>query len=77
MDNTVSEKDLVVCMTFIKDMRAWAVANNTNPWTVRQALIISLAIDTAAARARGIPPKNLQRFDERVKADTKKWLKRR
>ena len=73
---TVSERDLVTCMRFIRDMRAHAVINNVDPWAVRQALILALEIDTATALKRGIKPEELRRFDTFIKKDVKTWLKK-
>ena len=73
---TVKEQDLITCMTFIRDMRAWAALNNVDPWAVRQALLIALHMDTKAALARGIKHKDLQQFDRATRWSTGQWLKK-
>ena len=73
---TISEKELIGCMTFIKEMRIWAALNNVDPFAIRQALLTALHIDTKVALARGIKHKDLQIFDQTVRQDIGQWLKK-
>lgn len=73
---TVRERDLTTCMVYIRDMRAHAVINNVDPWAVRQALVLALEMDTAAALERGVKPEELRRFDTFIKKDVRAWLKK-
>ena len=75
MKGIVSEKDLVGAMRWIRELRKWALVNDTDPWAVRQAILMALEMDTEAALQRGVKLQALQRFDEIVKADIKEWLK--
>jgi hypothetical protein len=69
----VDEKQLEACLIRLRDFRAWAVINKIDPWAVRQALVMTLEIDTKATLDRGIKPEVLKNFDNLVKVDTQKW----
>jgi len=47
-------------------IRAYALEKKVNPWAVREALVIALALDAAAARDSGISYKELTEFDNQV-----------
>lgn len=60
----VKQEDLLTILVKLRDVRAWAVHNEADPWAFRQALITVMAIDTAAALERGVKNEDLARFDE-------------
>lgn len=73
---TVNEQELIGCMMFVRNMRAWAVQNNVDPWAVRQTLLIALHLDTKAALNRGIKHQDLQHFDRAARWSIGQWLKK-
>ena len=76
MTKQLPEKNLAGCLKRIRNMRHWAVTNNINPWTFRQALVMAIYIDTAGALARGVKPEQLQQFDATIKQDVIKWVEK-
>jgi len=69
MEKTVTEKqieDLGEILKRLVKIRAYALEKKVNPWVVREALVIVLALDTAAARDSGISYKELTEFDSQV-----------
>lgn len=60
----VNEEHLLIALKYLRDLRAWSVTKNINPWVIRQAVITFMAIDTEAALERGIEPDALLKFDE-------------
>lgn len=65
----VPEEDLVRALMSLREFRAWGVREDIDPWAIRQALIMVLAMDTEAALERGVDPDTLFTFDE--EAETK------
>lgn len=72
---TVSENDVLVVLTKLRDLRAWVIAKNIDPWATRQALLMALEMDTKAALEHGITQMQLDQFDNFVKHDMVNWLK--
>jgi len=70
----ISEEELLPVLVAIRNLRAWAVRENVDPWTLRQGLIIALELDTAAALRRGIPKVTLDAFDAEAKEDAQRWI---
>ena len=60
---TTPERDLLQALKKIRDLRAWAVRKRIDPWALRQALLLTIHIDTAAALKRGISSEGIQAFD--------------
>lgn len=71
----VEPQDLDRVMKAIRELRKYALQTNVDPWTFRQALIITLEIDTDAAIRRGVKEEDLDAFDKLVKVDVKAWMK--
>jgi len=67
MSKGVSSQDLLKVLVKVRDLRAYAVRKNLDPWAVRQGLLIALEIDTLAALRRGVPRENLVIFDMAAK----------
>jgi len=63
---TVNERHLLLALKKQRDLREWAVRRHIDPWAFREALILVLHIDAAAALERGVPPQNIQTFDDLV-----------
>jgi len=59
----VDKKDLLRALKRLRNFRAWGVKRNVDPWAIRQALIMVLAMDSAAATDRGVNVENLCKFD--------------
>lgn len=76
MVDYINEETLSRVMLKIRDFRAWVVANNIDAWTVRQALLMAVEMDTRSALQRGIRPLDILAFDSAVKLDINKWLDR-
>jgi len=70
----VDRDSLVATLQRLKDLRAWAMKKGIDAWAVRQALVIVMAMDTAAALRRGVSRRQLDFFDRVVRADAEKWL---
>jgi len=73
-ERTVDEKHLRLCMMKLRELRVMSVNKKVDPWAVRQALLIAIAIDTHAAIKRGIPLEKLKEFDTIVAEDIEKWI---
>jgi len=73
-EDVVSEDELIQALQFIKEMRLYALNMNMEPWSIRQALILALEMDTTAAIERGVPKKKLEQFDSEVRRDFKSWV---
>lgn len=73
----VSEEELFKVLMELRDLRARHLRRRGSPWALRQAFIIVLTLDTAAALERGVPPENLQGFDAVAQADAQEWVRRR
>jgi len=68
-------RDFMAVIIKLKDLREFCVRNNIDAWATRQALIIALEMDTAAALARGIRREDLESFDQVVKRDAREWMR--
>jgi len=73
---TVSEKDLSKVLMRLRDIRAWAVRVDMDPWAFRQALLLVLHIDTACALERGVSREHLESFDSFVAREAQAWVQR-
>lgn len=60
---TVDEEDFYAAMKRLRDLRAWGVEAEADPWAIRQALLTALRMDTQAALDRGVTRAQLRRFD--------------
>ena len=69
MNSTVNGEDLLFVLKKLRDLRAWAVHTETDPWAFRQALVMVMELDTAAALERGVSIQELHGFDIAVRAD--------
>ena len=76
-DSTVNEEDLGFVLKKLRDLRAWVVHTETDPWAFRQALVMVLELDTTAALERGVEYSTLTAFDAQVRADARTWAQRR
>jgi len=70
----VREGDLINMMRRMRDLRRWAHEHQMDPWAVRQALVIALALDTAAALKYGVSSENLEAFDREIRDDVQGWV---
>jgi len=70
----VREGDLINMMRYIRDLRRWAYEHKVDPWAVRRALVMVLALDTAAALKRGVSSENLEAFDREIRASVQEWV---
>ena len=77
MSSTVNERDLIVVLKWLRDVRIRHLRRRRGPWAFRQALIMVLALDTAAALEGGVPRGDLDAFDEVARADAWEWVRRR
>lgn len=73
---TISKKELLEALKRLRDVRAWHVKRKGDPWAFRQALVLVLELDTAAALGRGVAPRDLSFFDSTVRKDTQARLRR-
>jgi len=71
----VNEKHFYRVLVKLRDLRAWAVKRNMDPWAFRQAMITVLELDTLAALERGVPRKNLERFDVVGREEARKFAR--
>ena len=76
-DSTVNEKDLLRALNGLRNVMALHVERKGDPWAFRQALVIVLELDTAAALERGVDIRVLNSFDVTVRADARAWAQRR
>jgi len=76
MRGSVSAPWLLEVLKRIRDLRRWAALEHVDPWAVRQGLIIALALDTEAARRRGISREDLEAFDREAQQDASEWVRR-
>jgi len=72
---TIDKKDLLEVLGRLRDVRAWNVRRDGDPWAFRQALIIVLELDTAAAHQRGVAPRDLSRFDDQARASAHRYMR--
>ena len=72
---TISKKDLTEVLARLRDVRAWNVKRKGDPWAFRQALILVLELDTAAALQRGVTPRDLTFFDATVRKNVQTWVR--
>jgi len=76
-DKNVSEKELFEVLKRLRDVRARHVRRKGDPWAFRQALVMVVELDTAAALERGVDIRVLNSFDVTVRADARAWVRRR
>lgn len=74
-EKKVNEDNLMEVLRWIRDLRKKALFRKMEPWTVRQGLVMALEFDTESALERGISKGTLDRFDNMIKEDLKKWFK--
>jgi len=74
---TIDKKELLEVLGRLRDVRALHVRREGDPWAFRQALIIVLELDTAAAHQRGVTPRDLSRFDATVREGAQTWVRGR
>lgn len=72
---TVSEKDLFQVLRRLRDVRAWSVRVDMDPWAFRQALLLVTHIDTACALERGVSREHLESFDAFVAEEAQEWVR--
>lgn len=72
---TISTRDFYNVMVKLRDLRAWAVKRNVDPWAFRQALITVLELDTLTALERGVPRENLEKFDVGGREEAQKFVR--
>lgn len=48
-ETTVNEDDFTDALKYLKELKAYAVQNDLDPWAVRQALVLTLELDTITA----------------------------
>jgi len=68
--------DLLAAMNRLRGFMAWAVKRHTDPWAVRQALLMVLHASTSAALECGFLQEDLDRFDSQVLEDLEAWDRR-
>jgi len=73
----VEERELIEVLTRLRDLRAWALKRHCDPWAFRQALLITLELDTATALEQGHTPEQLAEFDAVARKDAREWLSNR
>lgn len=69
-------EDLWKVLTWLRDVRARGVAEDVDPWAFRQALVMTLELDTMAAVERGVSREGLERFDKVSRMEARKLLGR-
>lgn len=69
------EKDLTEALEWFRAYRYWALSTKKNPWMIRQALVISLEIDTAVLLDQGVDLKALEKADQESKLEAKRLIK--
>lgn len=67
-------KDLLRALKRLRDFRAWGVKRNVDPWAIRQALIIVMAMDTATALERGVEARALDIFDNAARKKAQAFI---
>jgi len=72
---TISTRDFQRVLVKLRDLRAWSVKRNIDPWAFRQALITVLELDTAVALERGVPRENLDKFDVGGREEAQKFVR--
>lgn len=75
MASEVDEGQLLEVLKRLRDVRAWAVKRRLDPWAFRQAMIIVMELDTAAAIAEGRSPEQLAEFDRVAREDAREWVR--
>jgi len=65
--------DLLAAMNRLREFMAWAVKRHTDPWAVRQALLMVLHASTSAALECGFLQEDLDRFDSQVTKNLEEW----
>jgi dTDP-4-dehydrorhamnose reductase len=73
-EDFTNEEDIVQALQFMKELRLYAINMDMEPWSLRQALILTLEMDTIAMLEKGIPQKNIDQFDDEIRRDLKSWL---
>ena len=72
----VNEKHFYRVLVKLRDLRAWSVKRNIDPWAFRQAMITVLELDTLAALERGVTRENLDKFDVGGREEARKFVRR-
>jgi len=73
-DSTVNEREVVEVLRRFKNERARHLKRKGDPWAFRQALLVVVELDTAAALERGVDIRVLNSFDVTVRADARLWV---
>jgi hypothetical protein len=50
-------------MAHLRNYRLWVVKRGVDPWVSRQALVMTLELDTIAATDHGVKVEDLEKFD--------------
>lgn len=72
--SVVESLDLNLVLSGIRELRKLAILKKIDPWAFRQALIMTLEMDTDAAMKRGIKKQELDIFDDRVRVDVEAYI---
>ena len=66
-----NNQHLLEAMAHLRDYRIWALKRGIDPWISRQALIMTLELDTIAALNQGVNAEDLATFDSGCRKETK------
>lgn len=69
------ENDLVEALKRLRDYRAWAYFTKKDLWMTRQALVMTLELDTIALLAKGCDAVDLLLCDTKSRIEAKKFVK--
>ena len=72
-ESEIRAAHLKAALTQMRNVRAWSIKNDINPWAFRQALLFALEVDTHHALQK-VKKEDLDRFDKAVKEDTQGWI---
>ena len=72
----VSERDFYETLKLLRDVRAWAVRTDSDPWAFRQAMITVFEMDTTVALERGVKAWELKAFDAQAREEARKLIRR-
>jgi len=58
-----NNQHLTEAMAHLRNFRIWVAKKHLDPWVSRQALVMTLELDTIAATDHGVKAEDLEKFD--------------
>lgn len=71
-----NNQHLLEAMAHLRDYRLWVVKRNVDPWVSRQALVMTLELDTIVALDQGVNAEDLATFDGGCRKEAKDFAEK-